>query len=422
MTVSGVLPVLINVRSTSPALEAVYAEHGAYLRAFAKAAGVLDEDVEDVVHDTIASLHARLEDRPPDRASLETWLLAAASNHVGKHHRRQARASDHGKDAAAPLLDAADLEEEEALCKELRRVLDTMLTGMAPPRRAVFECRHVQRLSWAAIAETLGISESTAMRRDDEAVCELENAYARRAAGRAHPLPFPIFLELLLDGQHVPISALPPVTARDAGELGARMWPDAVHRPDPSAAMLDATAPSGSAWRVERRREPTGTAPLFQRLWRSRLTHYILGAVVGGGVAQVYLSLTSPVPPPPQADVDPSPPAEPTLPPPLSASVEAVAPSLRPRADASSMAPSKSAPARTSVAQPSESTPHADPEAVDRYLLKAAQRAMSDGRQKEAIEFLQRHAEQFPDSKRAAQRATMLAQLLQVRPGGASRE
>lgn len=384
------------------------------MRAVVRDVGVPDADADDVVHEAIASLQQAQGGHVPVRGRVETFLYAVARNHA-RHYFRQVRARERRKEDAASLLDGDGVEvsaagdpEEEVLYREARRVIDTALLRMPQERRDVYEYRHVRELSWEEIGERVGISESTARRQYIVALRELKAAYQRWVDGKAYALPFPLFMALSLGERCVPDGALldaaNDVDERDASRLADASTPSQ----DPSVQMPGAHAPSRDARRADHPRERAGMGALLQRVWRSRVTHQLLGSVATLIALFLFHPFNGPGAPPPGAPppgLPPGPTAEERSP---TSSEPALA--SGPRAGASSSTPDAPAAALPSLSA-SARVPPVDLDAADRNLLNAAILAISKGRREEALDLLDRHARHHPSSKRSAQRAMLIAQL-----------
>ena len=114
------------------------------------------EIAEDVTHDCFLSLIRKPENFRPERASLKTYLYAAARNLALKHFRNQGREAD---------MDEVTSEPQDSPRREpLRRLLDEELADQV--REAVFSLPPLQRealilfeyegLSLSEVAEIAG--------------------------------------------------------------------------------------------------------------------------------------------------------------------------------------------------------------------------------------------------------------------------
>jgi RNA polymerase sigma factor (sigma-70 family) len=402
---------------TAPlSIEAIYTNHSAYLRSVLKSLYVPDEDADDVLHDIIASLHETLSNRRPDGAALKTWLYAAARNHAATYFRT-AKARGRKAVAVSTLIEAAGVEgsscpdaEEQLIAEEGRRVLETTLARMAPLRRSILEYRLSRELPWAVIVQMLGVSERTAMRRYEEARNELEAAYTRWASdpGRRGAMPFPLMLALVggeLSGRGASAGdgSAGDGVARLAGEQnpGGRKDAGEGERANMFARHADGGPPPWRSRSAERVAPHSRARRLVRRIWRSRVTFFLLG----GLAVWLLQRAKAPVEPPPMLLVGRF--GESARP------ADDAATGARPRADApiSAMAPPEASGIVSAPPLPSMSETVAQREALDRFLLAGARRAIARQKPDEALALLQRHAAEYPDSKRATQRNALLAQL-----------
>jgi RNA polymerase sigma-70 factor (ECF subfamily) len=93
------------------------------------------------------------------------WVCRIAAN-LAVNHVRSPRAREEGLPeghAETPSADPGPLAA--VLDAEARRVLDGAVAGLSPEQRAVFVLRAVEEMSYAEIAEALGISPGTVMSR-----------------------------------------------------------------------------------------------------------------------------------------------------------------------------------------------------------------------------------------------------------------
>jgi RNA polymerase sigma-70 factor (ECF subfamily) len=93
------------------------------------------------------------------------WVCRIAAN-LAVNHVRSPRAREEGLPeghAETPSADAGPLGA--VLDAEAKHVLDEAVAGLSPEQRAVFVLRAVEEMSYAEIAEALGISPGTVMSR-----------------------------------------------------------------------------------------------------------------------------------------------------------------------------------------------------------------------------------------------------------------
>jgi RNA polymerase sigma-70 factor (ECF subfamily) len=119
------------------------------------------ELAEDVAHDCFLSLLRRPQSFDPGRASLRTYLLAAARNLAMKHFRGQ-----RGEDALEDLAEEPPVPErdgplrqllDEELAQEVRRAVDEL----APLQREALLLFEYEELSLTEIAEVVGADVGT---------------------------------------------------------------------------------------------------------------------------------------------------------------------------------------------------------------------------------------------------------------------
>ena len=106
------------------------------------------------------------------------WICRIAAN-LAVNHVRSPRAREEGLPdgrAETPSADPGPLGT--ILDAEAKRVLDEAVAGLGPEQRAVFVLRAVEEMSYAEIAEALGISQGTVMSRLFRARARLARALA----------------------------------------------------------------------------------------------------------------------------------------------------------------------------------------------------------------------------------------------------
>ena len=114
------------------------------------------EVAEDVTHDCFLSLIRKPENFRPDRASLKTYLFAAARNLALKHFRNQ------GREAA--MDEVAEEPQDSPRRGPLRRLLDEELAahvrdavlGLPPLQREALVLFEYEGLSLSEVAEIAG--------------------------------------------------------------------------------------------------------------------------------------------------------------------------------------------------------------------------------------------------------------------------
>jgi RNA polymerase sigma-70 factor (ECF subfamily) len=157
------------------------------------------EIAEDVTHDCFLSLIRKPENFRPERASLKTYLFAAARNLALKHFRNQ------GREAG---MDEVTQEPEESPRRgPLRRLLDEELASQV--REAVFSLPPLQREALILFEyEGLSLSEVAEIAGADVGAIKARLYRAREGLKR--------FLRPYLDGNQQLNSGREIVTLREA--------------------------------------------------------------------------------------------------------------------------------------------------------------------------------------------------------------
>jgi RNA polymerase sigma-70 factor (ECF subfamily) len=139
------------------AVAALYREHGAALRRFARGA-VGNEKAEDIVQEAIIRVWRV---GPPDTQSLRAYLYRTVRNLIVDQHRTASRRPR----TVAPVEDgdgfalAVDAERIDELLD--RVVMEEALTRLTPEHRQAVVAVHYRRLTVVEAARELGIPAGT---------------------------------------------------------------------------------------------------------------------------------------------------------------------------------------------------------------------------------------------------------------------
>lgn len=144
------------------AFEALFREHYASLATFALRYLRDRSNAEELVQDLFADLWARRATWSPRPGSERAYLLAAVRNRALNLRKRQALERDWERDEAVP--DVRELHPRPAQSDhlletaELQQQVNAALESLPERCRLVMHLRWRERLSYAAIAEVMGIS------------------------------------------------------------------------------------------------------------------------------------------------------------------------------------------------------------------------------------------------------------------------
>jgi RNA polymerase sigma-70 factor (ECF subfamily) len=135
--------------------------HAALLRAllsplrgfFRRRLGGRDDDVEDLVQETLIAVHQRRASYDPERP-FGAWVHAIARYKLIDRYRRSGRTT--------PLDDMPELADEFAFAEasDARADLDRLLDTIPAKQASVLRATRIEGLSTAEAAERLGIGES----------------------------------------------------------------------------------------------------------------------------------------------------------------------------------------------------------------------------------------------------------------------
>ena len=139
------------------AVAAMYRDHGAALRRFARSAVGSDEQAEDIVQEAIIRVWRHAPDAP---VGLRAYLYRTVRNLIVDQHRQRARRPRTVTFAGTEGFDAAvDAERIDELLD--RVVIEEALMRLTHEHRQALVAVHYRRLSGAEAAAELGVPAGT---------------------------------------------------------------------------------------------------------------------------------------------------------------------------------------------------------------------------------------------------------------------
>ncbi len=139
----------------------------------------LDQDVDDVVQETLMRVHRHLPELRADER-LGPWAYRIARNAIIDHHR--ARALALRRKAEDELATAETVAEEANLNRVVARWLLPMIDDLEDPYREALVLIEIEGLSQAKLARRLGLSPSGARTRVQRARQKLRGVIERCCA------------------------------------------------------------------------------------------------------------------------------------------------------------------------------------------------------------------------------------------------
>ncbi len=130
------------------------------------------QDAQDVTQQVFLQVFHKV-DQFVGRSKFETWLYRLAMNEALQHLRKERR-RNHQPLTHEPMSEHKREDEQS----DDRDVLEQALARLEPELRSLFVLREVERLSYRAIAETMGIPEGTVGSRLNRARRELQQHLA----------------------------------------------------------------------------------------------------------------------------------------------------------------------------------------------------------------------------------------------------
>ncbi|MBN9163967.1 MAG: RNA polymerase sigma factor [Myxococcales bacterium] len=183
---SGIQSVALRERPTpgSSSLMELYRSHVKYVWKAARRLGLTPTEADDAVQETFLTAHRRAasyDARGFERSWLFSILYNVVLHHRRSHQRRTARTED-GFDLDVLPSPSSVAPDQRAETSEGARILEEILAGLEPERRAVLVLAEFEERPVSEIAEILGINVSTATSRLRLAREQVEAAMARRRA------------------------------------------------------------------------------------------------------------------------------------------------------------------------------------------------------------------------------------------------
>lgn len=121
-------------------------------------------DTEELTQSTFVALMSARE-RFPGRSTFLTYALGVANNVLRHYYRDLAHASDHFDPLKSSLLELGAGAQTQLECAEAQQLLLVALREIPAELQIVLELYYVEELDPVAIAETLGMTASTARTR-----------------------------------------------------------------------------------------------------------------------------------------------------------------------------------------------------------------------------------------------------------------
>jgi RNA polymerase sigma-70 factor (ECF subfamily) len=166
-----------------PALEEVYRAHFDFVWRSARALGVRDGAIDDVVQEVFVVAQRKLAGFEA-RSSMRTWLSGIVLNVVRHHRRTVQRKSPHERSSEPPTeVDSLPTEapgpDDIASLREGTRLLQEVLDALDEKKREVLVLAELEEFSSPEIAQILGIGLNTVYSRLRLAREEFERLAAR---------------------------------------------------------------------------------------------------------------------------------------------------------------------------------------------------------------------------------------------------
>jgi RNA polymerase sigma-70 factor (ECF subfamily) len=155
--------------ASRPDVQAIVAEHGAFVWRTLRRLGVGAADVEDVAQEVLLVVHRRLADYDA-RSGMRAWLYGICVRKASEH-RRKAWYRREQPVAAIPEEGAPPEQAEAMHRREAWAQLEVILAELDEKKRDVFVLFELEEMPLAEVAAAVG--------------CPLQTAYSRLQSARA---------------------------------------------------------------------------------------------------------------------------------------------------------------------------------------------------------------------------------------------
>lgn len=164
------------VDPTERAFTALYRAQVDFVWRVARAMGVPDATVDDVVHDVFFVVRRRIETLEPGRP-VRPWLAGITRNVAMQAHRKHAREQRRIAALGEPM--PPRLPEEQVVLGEAAQLMQRFVDGLGEDKRLVFLLCEVEGLPVAEVARVLECNGNTAHARLRAARMEFDRFVAR---------------------------------------------------------------------------------------------------------------------------------------------------------------------------------------------------------------------------------------------------
>lgn len=143
------------------------------------------DDAEDITQVAFMKIHRAVHTLDIDR-NPASWVFAVVANTVRDYWRsKRYRQSRMEKPIEKTVLSSNLTAEHDQEARDAARILETAVDGLSGRLRAVILLRDYEDLSYAEVADILGIAEAAARKRHSRALAELRRAMDRASRPRS---------------------------------------------------------------------------------------------------------------------------------------------------------------------------------------------------------------------------------------------
>jgi len=153
------LPPAATAREREARLRGLVDDHIDFVARVLRNAGTPPAEIDDDIQRTFIATARRLDDVRP--GAEKSFILRIALNVAAHARRTLARRREVTADPALEIPDGGATPEQLADRKQLRQMLDRILTSFHPDLRTVFALYEIEEMSMVEIAAALGIPQGT---------------------------------------------------------------------------------------------------------------------------------------------------------------------------------------------------------------------------------------------------------------------
>lgn len=143
-----------------PTFEEIYDAHAEALWRCARAMGVAEQSVPDILQEVFVVVHRRMSELEHSDG-IRTWLTRILIRVIQQDRRAYRRKREHLDELGDDIVDAKSNADELVAQKQATEMLMQILDAMHEERRAVFVLMEIEQLTAPETADALGVNLNT---------------------------------------------------------------------------------------------------------------------------------------------------------------------------------------------------------------------------------------------------------------------